>query len=73
MHRGWVNLKAAIAGSDDLAILNECERGEDVAKAAYAAALKAGLPPDARSLVAQQYQGVRQNHDRVRDLRNAHR
>ncbi len=71
LHRGWVNLKAAIAGSDDLAILNECERGEDVAKAAYAAALKAGLPPDARSLVAQQYRGVKQNHDRVRDLRNA--
>ncbi len=32
MHRAWANLKAAITGRDDKAILIECERGEDVAK-----------------------------------------
>jgi uncharacterized protein (TIGR02284 family) len=72
-HRGWVNLKSAITGKDELAILTECERGEDVAKAAYAKALKADLPPNVRSIVERQYQGVKQNHDRVRDLRNARR
>jgi uncharacterized protein (TIGR02284 family) len=69
-HRAWVNVKATITGLDDLAILNECERGEDVAKAAYASALKAHLPPHVRSVVERQYEGVRQNHDRVRELRN---
>src|SRR5947209_11790361 len=31
MHRGWINLKAALTGKDDHAILAECERGEDSA------------------------------------------
>ena len=35
VHRGWVNLKASVTGRSDLAILEECERGEDVAKARY--------------------------------------
>jgi len=28
VHRGWVNVKAAVSTRDDLAILEECERGE---------------------------------------------
>jgi uncharacterized protein (TIGR02284 family) len=71
LHRRWTDLKSAITGMDDLSILNEVERGEDVAKAAYTKALKMDLPADVRSIVERQYQGVRQNHDRVRDLRNA--
>jgi uncharacterized protein (TIGR02284 family) len=73
VHRGWVNLKAAITGMDELAVLNECERGEDVAKALYARALRAELPVDVRSLIERQYEGVKQNHNRVRELRNARR
>src|SRR5690349_22487609 len=33
VHRGWMNLKTAVAANDDAAILEECERGEDHAKA----------------------------------------
>src|SRR4051812_9290973 len=33
LHRGWVDAKSAVTGRDDLAILEEVERGEDVAKA----------------------------------------
>ena len=73
LHRTWLDLKSRIAGMDDGAILNEVERGEDVAMAAYANALKTGLPPEVRRLVERQYQGVRQNHDRVRTLRDAAR
>jgi uncharacterized protein (TIGR02284 family) len=71
MHRGWVNIKSTITGMDEAAVLAECERGEDAAKRAYEGALKKDLPPDVRSLIQQQYQGVKENHDRVRDLRNA--
>jgi uncharacterized protein (TIGR02284 family) len=53
------------------AVLAECERGEDAAKAAYEAALQKNLPADVRTLVERQYQGVKANHDRVRNLRNA--
>src|SRR5689334_11419152 len=31
LHRGWINLKSAITGGDEHAILAECERGEDSA------------------------------------------
>jgi uncharacterized protein (TIGR02284 family) len=70
LHRGWVNLKSTITGMSEEAVLAECERGEDVAKRAYEAALKRDLPADVRSMVERQYEGVKQHHDRVRQLRN---
>jgi uncharacterized protein (TIGR02284 family) len=73
VHRGWVSLKAAASTRDAKAILEECERGEDYAKAKYAEALKGNLPQDVRQLVERQYEGVVANHDRVRDLRNQYR
>ena len=69
-HRAWVNIKAAITGNDEAAIIAECERGEDIAKAAYEQALAARLAPDFRTVLQRQYNGVRQNHDRVRNLRD---
>jgi uncharacterized protein (TIGR02284 family) len=69
LHRRWVDIKGAITGKDELAILNECERGEDVAKASYSNALTKGLPEGIRVLVEKQYQGVLRNHDQVKQLR----
>jgi uncharacterized protein (TIGR02284 family) len=73
MHRGWTNLKAAVASRTDLVLLEECERGEDVAKAAYGKALQDTLPENVRAVVERQYQGVLRNHDQIRDLRNRYR
>jgi len=73
MHRGWVNLKAAVTPRTDLAILEECERGEDVAKAHYGKALESGLPPDIRQVVERQYAGVMRNHGEIRDLPDQYR
>lgn len=73
VHRGWVNLKAAVSGRTDLAILEECERGEDVAKARYRKALEETLPEDIRVVVQRQYDGVLRNHDQIRDLRDRYR
>jgi uncharacterized protein (TIGR02284 family) len=74
LHRGWVNLKSTVSERDDLAILEECERGEDVAKAKYRDALKdTTLPADVRTVVQRQYDGVVRNHDQVRDLRDQYR
>jgi uncharacterized protein (TIGR02284 family) len=73
MHRGWVSVREAMSSRDSKAILEECERGEDYAKARYAEALKHDLPDPIRSIVERQYQGVIANHDRVRDLRNRYR
>ncbi|MFA4913532.1 MAG: PA2169 family four-helix-bundle protein [Alcaligenaceae bacterium] len=73
VHRGWMNLKQAVAGRDDLAILEECERGEDVAKKDYSDALKETLPENVRAVIQKQYDGVLRNHDQIRDLRNRYR
>ncbi|NEX61060.1 PA2169 family four-helix-bundle protein [Noviherbaspirillum galbum] len=70
LHRRWVDIKSAVTGKDDESILNECERGEDVAKRSYENALSKDLPDEVRSLVERQYQGVMQNHDQVKSLRN---
>ena len=70
LHRGWLDIKSAITGKDDHAVLAEAERGEDVAKSAYENALKESLPASAQTLVLQQAALIRQAHDRVRDLRD---
>jgi uncharacterized protein (TIGR02284 family) len=71
LHRGWLDVKSAVTGRDDLAILQECERGEDVAKSTYSKAVAdTTLPPEIRAVVEKQYQGVLSNHDKIRDLRN---
>jgi uncharacterized protein (TIGR02284 family) len=71
LHRGWVNVKSAVTGHDAKAVLNECERGEDYAKAKYSSALETGdLPSDVRTLIMNQYQGVLSNHDRVKSMRD---
>jgi uncharacterized protein (TIGR02284 family) len=71
LHRAWVDIKSTITGMNEAAVLAECERGEDVAKKAYEDALSKELPADVRSMVERQYQGVRQHHERVHQLRGA--
>lgn len=72
VHRGWINLKSAITGSSDHAILAECERGEDAAVDNYEDALREPLPMEIRDLVHQQFGLIKQAHDRVRALRDSH-
>jgi uncharacterized protein (TIGR02284 family) len=72
IHRGWINIKAAITGKDETAILNEAERGEDSAKAAYKSALEEGLPANILQVVQNQYTAVQASHDRVKSLRDSY-
>ena len=71
LHRGWINLKSAITGGDEHAILAECERGEDSAVEEYKKALDDGLSPSAQDLVLRQFAEIKAAHDRIRSLRNA--
>ena len=71
IHRGWINIKSAVTGKDDGAILNECERGEDSAKNAYKNALEEALPANIMETVQTQYVAVQAAHDRVKALRDA--
>jgi len=70
MHRAWINIKSAITGMNEHAVLAECERGEDTEstlRGGTQARSANGRENDYRAAI----QGVKENHDRVRDLRNA--
>jgi uncharacterized protein (TIGR02284 family) len=68
LQRGWMDLKRAVTGKDESAIIAEAERGEDVTVRSYEEALDAGLPPAIRPTVERQYSRVRTSHDQVRNL-----
>lgn len=70
LHRGWINLKSAIAGNDEQAVLNECERGEDSAVKNYNEALNQDLPQNVRDVVHEQFTTVKATHDKVKSLRD---
>ncbi|MBP7415805.1 MAG: PA2169 family four-helix-bundle protein [Pyrinomonadaceae bacterium] len=71
VHRGWIDIKSLVTGKDEEAILNECERGEDFAKEAYADALKTSLPANIADVIEQQAHAVLVAHNRIKSLRNA--
>jgi uncharacterized protein (TIGR02284 family) len=71
LHRGWINIKSAVTGQDESAILNECERGEDSAKNNYKDALEEPLPANVAETVNTQYVAVQAAHDRIKALRDA--
>ena len=71
-HRGWINIKAAVTGGQEEAIIAECERGEDAAKRAYEEALDAGLSGEPRTLITRQCAEITASHDRIRSLERTH-
>jgi uncharacterized protein (TIGR02284 family) len=71
LHRRWVDIKSLITGKDTLAVLTECERGEDVALKSYRSALEKDLSQNVRAVIEKQLTGVQRNHDRIKQLRNS--
>ncbi|MFC3835498.1 MULTISPECIES: PA2169 family four-helix-bundle protein [Deinococcus] len=70
LHRTWLNVRDAVTGRDDYAVVAEAERGEDVAIQNYQDVLDdAELPADVRSVVEAQYAKVKASHDQIRDLK----
>jgi uncharacterized protein (TIGR02284 family) len=70
-HQRFVDLKSAITGRDEKAIINEVERGEDYLKEKFETALNGGtLSGDSRAVVERAYQSVRAGHDRVSALKH---
>ncbi len=71
LHRGWINIKSAVTGKDDAAVIAECERGEDSAVSNYKDALENKVPADVRSVIERQYAKIQEAHDRIRALDKA--
>lgn len=74
VHRLWVELKSALSGKTDEAVLNEVESGEDHALKAYKEAsqkaVEKNLPVNVTSLIQRQLAGTQANHDKVKALRD---
>jgi uncharacterized protein (TIGR02284 family) len=70
-HQRFLDLKAAVAGRDEKAIINEVERGEDYLKEKFETALEHGdLSGDSRAVVERAYQSVRSGHDQMSALKH---
>ena len=70
-HQRFEDLKAAITGRDEKAIINAVERGEDYLKGKFEAALNSDeLTGESRSVVERCYQSVRSGHDQMSQLKH---
>jgi uncharacterized protein (TIGR02284 family) len=70
-HQRFLDLKAAVTGRDEKAIINEVERGEDYIKEKYETALNSDeLSGDCRAAVERAYQSVREGHDQMSQLKH---
>ena len=71
VHQRFMDLKSAITGRDDKAIVNEVERGEDYLKEKFETVLKdVDLSAQSRSAVEQAFTSVRLGHDQMSDLKH---
>ena len=71
IHQRFLDLKAAVTGRDDKAIINEVERGEDYLKEKFETALGADtLTGESRAAVERAYQSVREGHDKMSSLKH---
>src|SRR5690348_2333817 len=70
-HQRFEDMKAAITGQDEKAIINEVERGEDYLKEKFETALNSdALSGESRSVVERCYQSVRSGHDQMSQLKH---
>lgn len=73
-HRAFMNLRDAVTGLDDNAIIAEVERGEDHIKAKFETALEDNnLGTETRTLISRNYDSVKSGHDQMRDLKHGMR
>jgi len=71
LHQRWLDLKAAITGRDEKAIINEVERGEDYLKGKFEAALNSGhLSGESRAVVERVHQSVLKGHDQISAIKH---
>ena len=71
-HRTFMDLKQAITGKDDKAIIQEVERGEDHIKAKFESALRdTDLDATSRPVVERAFQSVKEGHDKMSALKHS--
>ena len=71
-HRTFMDLKQAITGKDDKAIIQEVERGEDHIKAKLEDAMNDGdLTPATQAAITETFASIREGHDKMSALKHS--
>lgn len=73
LHRMWMDVKAAFTGGSKEAILESCEFGEDAILKVYGEVANeyAELPNELLDLIGEQQSQLRNDHDKIKGLRDA--
>jgi uncharacterized protein (TIGR02284 family) len=69
VHRGWMNLKAALTGGDAGPIIAACESGDDSAVASYSRVVDSAITGETRAIVERQYKQIQEALVRLRRLK----
>lgn len=72
-HQRFLDLKAALTGRDDKAVINEVERGEDYLKEKFEAlgSDREEMSPSLQAAVQRAWDSVREGHDKISQLKHA--
>lgn len=73
IYRAWMDIRKALSANDRKAVLSSCEYGEDVALKTYDHVLSehTGAKPEVLDLVREQRTGIKEGHDKVKQLRDS--
>ena len=69
LHRTWLNVRDAITGKDDEAILKESQRGENAALDNYDDVLGRDISADLRETIARQQGQIQQAYSELENLK----
>lgn len=67
-HRKWMEVRSALSGHDDSAVVSEAGRGDNLTVMAFKTAVEGILPASVRDLVELGYADVRASHLRFDEL-----
>jgi uncharacterized protein (TIGR02284 family) len=69
IHRKWLDVRATLGAANAVAMLVECERGENAARVKYEHALSVPLPDNVQELLLAQLTLIQEAHDRLDRMR----
>jgi uncharacterized protein (TIGR02284 family) len=73
LHRGWMDIKAAITGSDSEAILGSCEYGEQTIIKAYQDALEEDMEEvtfEQKAMLNSQLMLLREDYEKIKSMQD---
>jgi len=74
MYRAWMDVKSALASNNAKAVLQSCEKGEDIALSAYREITnqqqETAFDPGIHQMLRQQHAGIESMHEKIKSLRD---